>query len=311
MKILLVYFSGCGYTFWAAQKIASLLSAQGHTVSGVLNLEQYAPAEQESSDRHVFLTPTYFFAPPALVAKALNKIPMVADKQAVVIATNGGHQGLTTIYVRDVLKSRGYQVFGTAELLMPDSIPTQKSDGQLLERMKKAEDSLKDLCAKIVGTEPFSCDRSRAYGFLALPFLKILRHAVGLSFISTAACTHCGLCERECPMHCITLKDGRPRWTKNCTTCFRCVNRCPAQAVDISLVSWILGACGAVVGFFAAHILFGWLWAFFNILIALVAMLYGGVAGVAIGQKIYLKISQIPLMSKRRRVPCEKIKKGL
>ena len=61
MKVLLVYFSGCGYTFWTAQKIASLLSEQGHTISGVLNLEQYAPAEQEASDRHVFLTPTYFF----------------------------------------------------------------------------------------------------------------------------------------------------------------------------------------------------------------------------------------------------------
>ncbi|MBP5160839.1 MAG: EFR1 family ferrodoxin [Alphaproteobacteria bacterium] len=314
MKVLLVYFSGCGYTFWTAQKLATLLKAQGHTVSGVLDIEKYAPAEQERSERHIFLTPTYFFAPPALFVKALHKIPMVADKEAVVIATKGGQQGLTTVYTRSLLTSRGYKVIGTADLTLPDTFiglkSSQLTSAQRVARLKKAEDELKALCKKIVGTEPFSCDRSRAYSFIALPFLWVFRHAFGLSFISTDACTHCGLCEKNCPMHCIHLKDGRPVWKHNCTACFRCVNACPAHAIDMSAVSWILGACGAVIGWIFVRWFFGWLGAFLSAFVGLVGLAYGCVAGVAVGQKIYRKVAQTPLFANRNRIACENIKKG-
>ena len=315
MRVLLVYFSGCGYTLWTAKKMAALLSAQGHDVAGVLNIEQYAPAERESSERHIFLMPTYFFGPPALVVKALNNIPMVADKEAVVVATSGGQQGLTTAYARSLLKDRGYKVIGTASLLMPDTFLflkfSQQSPEQKLERMKKAEEELKTLCAKCVGTEEFSADRSRAYALISFPFLWFFRRAFGLSFISTDACTHCGQCERECPMHCITLKDGRPSWKANCMCCFRCINRCPAKAIDVSFVSWILGACGAVVGWTLARWIFSFAGSFLSAFLALIGVAYGCIAGVAVGQKIYRKIAQLPLLAKRRREVCEDLEKGL
>lgn len=313
MRVLLVYFSGCGYTFWAAQRLAACLSAQGHTVSGVLDIEKYAPAEQEKSERHIFLTPTYFFAPPALFVKALRKIPMVADKEAIVIATNGGQQGLTTIYTRSLLTERGYTVVGTTDLILPDTFiglkSSQLTPAQRLAHLKKAENEIKELCKKIVGKTPFSCDRSRAYGLIALPFLWVFRHAFGLSFISTDACSHCGLCERICPMHCILMKDGRPTWKYNCTACFRCINQCPAQAIDMSPVSWILGACGAVIGWMIVRFLFGWLGSFLSAILALAGLAYGCVGGVAVGQKIYRKIAQAPLFAKRQRIAGPDIRK--
>ena len=312
MRVLVIYFSGCGYTAWAAQKVADTLAKQGNDVAGVLDIEHYAPAEQEQSERHIFLMPTYFFSPPALIVKALRKIPMVADKEAVVIATNAAQQGATTLYVSHLLKARGYKVFGTAEMILPDTfLATQQKPEERLERLKKAEDSLQDLCKKIVGTEAFSCDRNRAYGIITVFVLSIFRRVWGLALISTKDCSHCGMCEHICPMHNIRMQGGRPVFGANCTGCFRCVNRCPAKAIDMSAVSWVLGACGAVVGLAVTRwilmMIFG---AFLGTLLSLFGVAYGFIGGVFVGQKIYRKIAQVTLFSKRDRVPCDYLKKG-
>lgn len=56
----------------------------------------------------------------------------------------------------------------------------------------------------------------------------------GGSFVpaTTEACTHCGLCVRQCPMQaieedCVTIDPAK------CISCFRCVKSCPAKAKGV------------------------------------------------------------------------------
>ncbi len=46
-------------------------------------------------------------------------------------------------------------------------------------------------------------------------------------------CTSCGLCERICHEHAISLSDGKLRYNQDiCSTCGQCVAVCPAQALQ-------------------------------------------------------------------------------
>ena len=46
-------------------------------------------------------------------------------------------------------------------------------------------------------------------------------------------CVHCGLCEKICSAHAISLSDGVPVWVKDhCNICLACINRCPAEAIQ-------------------------------------------------------------------------------
>jgi ferredoxin len=50
-------------------------------------------------------------------------------------------------------------------------------------------------------------------------------------FFATDACTRCKICERNCPVHTITVTD-KPAWGKACTQCLACINRCPERAIQ-------------------------------------------------------------------------------
>ena len=48
------------------------------------------------------------------------------------------------------------------------------------------------------------------------------------------ACEECGLCEDQCPMEAITLKDEKPDIDENrCIGCGVCAYHCPAEAIAL------------------------------------------------------------------------------
>jgi len=52
------------------------------------------------------------------------------------------------------------------------------------------------------------------------------------AFTVSEACIGCGQCAKRCPMNNVTLKDGKPVWSKNCTHCMACICYCPVSAIE-------------------------------------------------------------------------------
>ncbi|MEG6506461.1 4Fe-4S dicluster domain-containing protein [Nitratidesulfovibrio sp. 1201_IL3209] len=56
------------------------------------------------------------------------------------------------------------------------------------------------------------------------------------------ACTRCGLCERLCPDHAMTLgegdEDGPRLHPENCLSCGLCIKRCPEKALPVAREGW-------------------------------------------------------------------------
>ena len=46
------------------------------------------------------------------------------------------------------------------------------------------------------------------------------------------ACTRCGACEKNCPMHNISIANGEVKWNGRCAMCLNCLHRCPARAIQ-------------------------------------------------------------------------------
>lgn len=56
---------------------------------------------------------------------------------------------------------------------------------------------------------------------------------------ASAACTWCGLCERLCPDHAMTVKEGGPELhPASCLSCGLCVRRCPEKALPVACEGW-------------------------------------------------------------------------
>ena len=51
-------------------------------------------------------------------------------------------------------------------------------------------------------------------------------------FFATDKCTHCGLCQRICPVENVKLVDGRPQWLGHCEQCMACIQFCPVEAIQ-------------------------------------------------------------------------------
>jgi len=62
------------------------------------------------------------------------------------------------------------------------------------------------------------------------------RRCLGKLYLSTRACSGCGICLHACPAKAIRLCGRRLRWNWGCQGCQRCINICPRQAIQTSVL---------------------------------------------------------------------------
>jgi ferredoxin len=58
--------------------------------------------------------------------------------------------------------------------------------------------------------------------------------------VVSKACTHCGLCVKNCPSQNIFEKNNRIKFGMSCNTCMRCVYQCPQKAISYRLFKFFM-----------------------------------------------------------------------
>jgi ferredoxin len=109
----------------------------------------------------------------------------------------------------------------------------------------------------------------------------VFRHVIGLSFVSSSKCVHCGWCAQNCPAKSIRFDKQTPHFNTGCIGCFRCVNACPVGAIDYSKYALITSAVCGVLGM----MLIGSILSFFGIFAIIAGLLLGIFSGALIFQK--------------------------
>ncbi|RDB61928.1 flavodoxin [Gordonibacter sp. 28C] len=248
---MILYFSGTGNSRWAARRLAEKLddelvsinaalkggASDGGTLDGGASREGAAPAV--SSHRPlVFVTPTYAWRMPRVVARWIDATRFEGNRDAYFVLTCGGSVGNAAAYAKRLCVKRGLRFRGLAPVIMPDNYVAlyETPDAATCEALMAGAGPQIEKAAALIADDaplpepPVDFKARLRSGPVNALFYPALVH--DKAFAATDACTSCGACARRCPLGNIALVGGHPVWQGACTHCMACIGGCPTRAIE-------------------------------------------------------------------------------
>ncbi|CAG1771897.1 hypothetical protein BAC3_02166 [uncultured bacterium] len=253
-RVIVWYFSGTGNARNAAKWIQEIslsmhMQCELHQI-GSPGFSQ--PTSFPDDALIVLISPIHGFNYPHIMLKFIRQLP-TGKNRVILINTRAGMligkwvtPGLTGIafyFASFVLAIKGYSISGMLPIDMPSnwvSLHPGLNDRTvhfIHERMqKKIKTYWLNLLSGSRGIRNFPALKEVVQDLLISP-IAILYYFIGRFFIAktfyaTTQCDHCGICIKNCPVHAIKEKEGRPYWTFSCESCMRCMGNCPRSAIE-------------------------------------------------------------------------------
>ena len=236
MKTALYYFSATGNSLVAARDIAREMGG----ADIVPMTKALSGASSDKYDCIGIVFPVYMFGLPLIVAEFVKKLQSKKDAYIFAVATYGGIPGRPISTIRSMLAKCGMKLAAGFGVLMPgnytplyEAIADEKQramfDAEKV-KAKKIAAMVKDKRSgifeeeKIVLGTIFHCLLYRGGSSMIRASAK--------DFWVTDKCTHCGTCEKVCPVANIKMMDGKPVWSNHCEHCMACLQWCPVAAIQ-------------------------------------------------------------------------------
>lgn len=234
---MILYFSGTGNSRYVAGELARLLDEESPVAIADVSADDVVSA---SVDRLIWVFPVYSWGVPPVMAGFMRRVRLAAPVPCWMVCTCGDDVGLTPLMWRGLVADMGGVPRGAFSVIMPNTyvtLPGFDVDSVQVagDKLNRAPERIADIAAMIASDNAvvdvvrgrFSWIKSRVI------YPWFIRHAMSpRRFASTDACTGCGRCMGQCPMHNIRLDAARrPMWGQECAFCLRCYHTCPAHAV--------------------------------------------------------------------------------
>ena len=164
-----------------------------------------------------------------------------------------GMSGLAQLLPALILKFKGFKIVG----LQPMDLPSNwiSIHPGLCE---KVIDSIFERCERI--TQKFAAKmisgKNVFKGLLSLPIDLLIspvsfiyyffgRFALAKTFVAGNKCDGCRVCEKQCPVQAIQMKNNRPFWGRKCESCMHCMNVCPKKTIQtphlfVVVIWWLI-----------------------------------------------------------------------
>ena len=244
---MIFYFSGCGNSQHVAETIAAGLNDSLVFIPEAARegRYEYELAESESLG---FVFPVYSWAPPKLVLDFVEKLNIKVGPSTgsgtldyvYFACTMGDECGHTERIFRKALEKKGWSLAACFSLQMPETyigMPGFKldTDENAQRKIAAADAALSEFIPRLQNKESFSKMTVGGAAWLKSYVVNpgFNRFATDdKKYRSTEACIHCCKCVETCPLHNITLEEGRPVWHGHCTICMACYHRCPVNAIQ-------------------------------------------------------------------------------
>jgi len=139
LKILILYFSGTGNTYFIAELIMKKLLKKGYNAE-LFSVENFNPAYLCKYDLLVFGYPVYGYAMPSFLNKYIEKLSLPTTKAVILFSTMGYYGGNSLRDTAGLFKKNGFLTVGFEEFKLPGS------DGLLI--IKKNSNKIKKLLNK-------------------------------------------------------------------------------------------------------------------------------------------------------------------
>lgn len=237
---MIFYFSGTGNSLYAAKVIAK---SQGEKLVSIADEMKKNPSERvyviAEKELIGFVYPIYAWAPPKIVLDFIHTMQITGMKRYVFsLNTCGSEEGNATQMLQKALLKKGMKLASAFSVSMPSNyVIGEDVEPQAVQQEKLSQASQKIEQINVIltnrKTDVFELQRGDKPNFKTIfinPLFNVFARRTK-PFSVTDDCIHCGLCEKICPVHTITLKQ-KPVWGKACTQCLGCINRCPVQAIQ-------------------------------------------------------------------------------
>lgn len=241
MKGAIVYYSLTGNTLLACKHIQSKLSIK----LDLLNMLQCDIETLDDYDVIGFAFFTDSWQPPKILTEYIEHMKSPANKYSFIFNTYGCISGKSISTVYRLLHKKGIKIIATHSLHTPENYPPMIASGKGYELypkntdmkafysfIQKLNDSL--LILENKGQIP---EAKLHIGLLnrILPssptvFTRFLFGAAEMK-IDYEKCIKCGLCQKNCPIQCITIKEQVSIDNSSCQKCWSCYNHCPKNAI--------------------------------------------------------------------------------
>jgi len=259
------YFTGTGNAKKAAEWIKGSFTISGqeaelYNIASRLSIEDMNVGE---STLLGFCYPTHGFNAPPIVLRFLWQLPKTNNKTKVFLLNTRagmkmnkiftpGINGLALILPAMILRIKGYRVLGYRPLDMPSnwiSVHPGLQQKVVKSIVKRCRYMTRRFAEKLVaGVQVnrglYDLPIDILISPIAIGYYLYGRFMLSKTFIATDACNECRICEKECPVDAISMKNGMPYWSYNCESCMHCMNACPQRAIETphaytALVWWL------------------------------------------------------------------------
>lgn len=234
-----IYLSGSGNTKHCVEKLMNLLDQQ----AVAMPIENEEAAKEIENHSFIILGyMTQYSNIPVMVRDFIREHKELwKGKEVFCITTMGLFAGDGTGCAARLLTKYGAKVVGGLQIRMPDSI----CDEKLLKN--SAEKNREIISSADVRLEAAAEQMNQ--GNYPKEGLGVVAHMKGLfgqrlwfynktqhytdKLKISDACKACGLCAEQCPMHNLTIQNGKVVVGDRCTMCYRCLNHCPQKAMTL------------------------------------------------------------------------------
>ncbi len=251
-KVLIYYFSGTGNAKNTAFWIADEVKKQGVDLQ-IINIAKIQDQDIRQPAEHTligFISPTHGFHFPEIMRTFIKRFPKASNCSAFIANTRAGLRvgkvflpgisGVLHYWSSLILIRKGFKIVGLYPVDLPSNWlslhPAVRKNG--IELMyQRIQPKVRRFAAKILeGKTSYRALYDILQDILIAP-ISILynlfgRYFFAKSFIASAACDMCGLCEKNCPVQAIKQVDTRLFWTLKCESCMKCMNECPKKAIE-------------------------------------------------------------------------------
>lgn len=227
-----LYFSPTGGT---KKSVNAMASAIGESIQEYDVTVDASPAPHTftADDFVIFGMPVYGSRIPKAAAARLTGFKGTNTPCIVAAVYGNVRVGDALVELADLAAAQGFVVKGGAALI------ARHTFGEIQVDRPNAEDLAADQAFALKAIE------NAAGKELSLPGNRPYKdggNGGGFRPLTTDACTHCGICVKECPVHAIA--DDCKTIGENCLSCFRCIRNCPAGAKNMDTESYISWAEG-------------------------------------------------------------------
>ena len=224
MKILILYFSGTGNSYYIANLITEKLSNTFQVEA--YSIEQISPSHLPNHDILFLGFPVHETDSPEYLQNYIDRIPLASNKGLFIFCTHGGIPGNALRRNSLRLKAKGYILLGFLEIGMGDTVGMtfmkKKSvfaryiESRNYREFHKINNFIHDAQHKISSIRTAERigdfrikDPISFFGLIFDWLWKLLYHLWGESlkkkFYVDEKCTLCKICEKICPIQLKTI----------------------------------------------------------------------------------------------------------